>query len=400
VSHGFGTLTMLGFNPERESFRSWRHAPWFWARIINAPGGWFVEQKKHHYGGVSADGVFGVLLDTDQVQKLPVSSLLCLLIFYLFLIGPLDRLWLKRINRTMLTWITFPLYVLGFSLLIYWIGFALRSGILEWNELHVVDVLPSGQEAMLRGRSYASFYSPYSRNYTLHSTTPASSVRTEFMGRDSGGVDPFRAVIQQRNDGYDAKLSMAVWTSEMLVEEWHLKGKPPLRVSGDWRIKDVPLALQNQAGRTLKEVNLVIQGRIYTVGEIKAGETRDIQLAKLGSSTIQDYVRNQGGQIYERAQQRTYAFGNNAPKAPANPAQIAIIGSFLSQIEAKADNYSSGRFFISPQGLDLSSLAAREGLLVFAWDEGTSPVKSAAGFEIPRRKQDTLWRMVLARPTP
>ena len=40
----------------------------------------------------------------------------------LVVIGPLDQYWLKKINRQMLTWITFPTYVVLFSLLSYFIG--------------------------------------------------------------------------------------------------------------------------------------------------------------------------------------------------------------------------------------------------------------------------------------
>ena len=49
-----------------------------------------------------------------------------------------DQFWLKRIGRPMLTWITFPCYVIFFSLLIYFIGYRLRAGESEWNELHVI----------------------------------------------------------------------------------------------------------------------------------------------------------------------------------------------------------------------------------------------------------------------
>ena len=80
-----------------------------------------------------------------QVHKLPVTWLLLLLLVYLVVIGPLDQYWLKRINRPMLTWITFPCYVVLFSLLIYFIGYKLRAGESEWNELHLVDVLPQGR---------------------------------------------------------------------------------------------------------------------------------------------------------------------------------------------------------------------------------------------------------------
>jgi hypothetical protein len=39
-----------------------------------------------------------------------------------------DQYCLKRLNKQMLTWVTFPVYVALFSLLIYYIGYRLRAG--------------------------------------------------------------------------------------------------------------------------------------------------------------------------------------------------------------------------------------------------------------------------------
>ena len=67
------------------------------------------------YGGLSIDGVFGALIDSRQVRKLPVQWLLLLLVVY-HRHQAVDQYWLKRIGRQMLTWITFPAYVVLFSL--------------------------------------------------------------------------------------------------------------------------------------------------------------------------------------------------------------------------------------------------------------------------------------------
>src|SRR4029077_1668903 len=124
---------------------------------------YYLTSANNAFGGgvsMSADGIFGAMIDSRQVHKLPASWLLLLLVIYLIVIGPLDQFWLKRIGRPMLTWITFPCYVVLFSLLIYFIGYQLRRGESEWNELNLVDVLQDGERAELRGRTYASVYSP------------------------------------------------------------------------------------------------------------------------------------------------------------------------------------------------------------------------------------------------
>src|SRR5439155_1389170 len=80
------------------------------------PASWFGPVQMIAYGGQSVDGIFGAMIDSRQVRKLPVQWLLLLLVVYLLVIGPLDQYWLKRINKQMLTWVTFPAYVALFSL--------------------------------------------------------------------------------------------------------------------------------------------------------------------------------------------------------------------------------------------------------------------------------------------
>ncbi|GIT05791.1 MAG: hypothetical protein CM1200mP29_12020 [Verrucomicrobiota bacterium] len=178
-------MSVLGFNPEREPFKSWANRAWFWVRLAKVHGAWFEEDAPQQYGRLHIDGVYGAMLDSRQVSKLPVEWLLLLLAAYLVIIGPVDRIWLKRINKQMLTWLTFPAYVAIFSLLIYFIGYKLRAGQLELNELHIVDVLP-GQQEVLRGRSYVSIYSPVNDDYQLGGRYAQGAIRSEYAGPNRG----------------------------------------------------------------------------------------------------------------------------------------------------------------------------------------------------------------------
>src|SRR6476646_8624289 len=101
----------------------------------------------------------------------------------------------------MLTWITFPCYVVFFSLLIYFIGYKLRAGESEWNELHVVDVLASGSKAELRGRTYVSVYSPSNQRYNLDSQQRFATFRSEFSGWGSPQSGE-RATVLQNGDTF------------------------------------------------------------------------------------------------------------------------------------------------------------------------------------------------------
>src|SRR5205085_4218911 len=197
-----GQITALLFSTELEPFLSWKNRASFWAKMVDVPPELLaLDQQFNQPYGQSMDGAFGAMIDSKQVRKLPVGWLLVLLLAYLVVIGPLDQYWLKKINKQMLTWLTFPAYVACFSVLIYLIGYKLRAGETEWNELHMVDVIPLGQQADLRGRTYASVYSPVNAKYKLASEQPFASLPGEFLGNyGRGGQEASRASVMQTDD--------------------------------------------------------------------------------------------------------------------------------------------------------------------------------------------------------
>ena len=242
ANRGRGRVTLLLFSPEREPFRSWKNLPTFWAKLAEVPGAWYVSADYRQQGGWSSDGIFGAMIDTRQVHKLPVTWLLLLLMVYLVVIGPLDQYWLKRIGRPMLTWITFPCYVVLFSLLIYFIGYKLRAGESEWNELHLVDVLLKGRaggaaRADLRVGLFAR-----QPAIPLEGRQEFATLRSEFAGtmerRAAGREGDLHA---GGGRSFKAEIFVPVWTSQLFVSDWWQPAPVPLSVTvvpqgGQWQV--------------------------------------------------------------------------------------------------------------------------------------------------------------------
>ena len=217
---GRGTVTVLLFDPERDPGRSWKNLPSLWARLAGVPPELYANDNVYSRSSSSIDGVFGAMVDSKQIRKLPVEWLLLLLIVYLAVIGPLDQYWLKRIERPMLTWLTFPCYVVFFSMMIYLIGYKLRAGETEWNELHLVDVLPRNDTFEMRGRSYFSIYSPVNETYHVESQQAFSAFRGESMGSYGVNTGDERAEVFQDGENYKANIFVPVWTSQLYASDW------------------------------------------------------------------------------------------------------------------------------------------------------------------------------------
>jgi len=393
ASRGLGRVTALLFSPEREPFRSWKNLPTFWAKLTEVPGDWYVSSDFNPVGSRSSDGIFGAMLDTRQVHKLPIEWLLLLLIIYLIVIGPFDQFWLKRIGRPMLTWITFPCYVVLFSLLIYFIGYKLRAGESEWNELHLVDVLLKGDGAELRGRTYASVYSPSNQRYMLAGPQKFATLRGEFSGSAEGGQSSEKATVWQTGDSFKAEIFVPVWTSQLFVSDWWQPAAVPLRVTvqplnDGWQVN-----VENHTDQKLTSAQIVIEDYVLPLGELPPNQSKTFSVAKAQGTLLREFLARYGGSFQVAAQSRQRAFGATESGHIGDLPNTTVAVSFLTQLDRHNNNYMFN--FIAPPGLDLSSVVEHGNAVLFAWAGDYSPVKPMNQFSPRRIHRDTLWRFAV-----
>jgi hypothetical protein len=382
---GRGQVTVLTFAPELEPFRSWRNAGHFWAKIIDLPPDLLASDQANRYPGRPIDGVFGAMIDSKQVRKLPVGWLLLLLVGYLVVIGPLDQYWLKKLNRQMLTWLTFPAYVVFFSLLIYFIGYKLRAGETEWNELHVVDVIPHGDSADLRGRSYGSLYSPVNARYTFASDQPFATLRGEFSGNYGGGQESSRATVEQRANGFQAVAAVPVWTSQLFVSDWWRQETAPVRLT----VTAGEVSVENRLEVKLTQARVVVKDQVIELGEVGARETKTFSRSGVKTTPLRSYVQSHAGNFASAVNSRQQAFGHNDRWQINDVPSAAMAASFVTMLNTPND-YNN--FNVQP-GFDLSSLVARGDAVLLAWAPKYSFTKPLNQFSARRGSRDTLIRV-------
>jgi hypothetical protein len=389
---GRGRVTTLLFSPEREPVRSWKNLPTFWARVAEVPGILYATSNQSYQGwSPSSDGIFGAMIDSRQVHKLPIQWLLLLLIVYLVVIGPLDQFWLKRINRPMLTWITFPCYVVLFSLLIYFIGYKLRAGESEWNELHLVDVLLNGDRAELRGRTYASVYAPANQKYALQSSQRFATLRSEFLGGYMGNPSADRANVLQTGDSFKAEVFVPVWTSQLLVSDWWQPAPVPLNLTVASQADGWRVTVENHTDQNLTNAQVVVESYIMSLdGGLPPNQTKTFNVSRQKATRLREFVSAYGQTFHNAVQSRQRAFGATESGYIGDLPNSTVAASFLSQIGQQQDYM--GRF-VTPPGLDLSSVVDHGSAVLFAWAGGYSPVKPMIQFSPRRTHRDTLWRI-------
>jgi hypothetical protein len=398
-NRGRGLITVLTFSPEREPFLSWDGRPRFWTRLSGIPQSMFDQQQSDYSsymgGRLGSDGLFGAMIDSKQVHKLPLGWLLLLLAAYLVVIGPLDQYWLKKINRQMLTWITFPCYVLFFSALIYWIGFHLRNGELEWNELNIVDVLDSSDGAVFRGQTYISIYSPINGHYKLSSEQPFATVRGEVSG-SYGLQESSRAAVVQHGNTFTADAFVPVWTSQLFVSDWMQRAPAPLDLSIERSNTAWVVNVDNHLDHKIGPIRLAIEGRIYELGNLGANQSRTNILDRSQGLTLDAFLGPYTSAFSAAIRQRQSNFGNNGDPIP-DIAAGAMAASFIGAMSQSGNEYED---YGAPGGLDLTRFARSGYGVLLAWDEDHSPTAKLDQFNVGRTHRRSLFRVVTPIPPP
>ena len=396
ANRGFGQVTILGFNPEREPIRSWENRAWLWARLADIDSEWFVSEKPpRDYGRMNVDGLYGMMTDSRQVSKLPVIWLILLLITYLVIIGPVDRIWLKRINKQMLTWLTFPIYVIFFSFLIYYIGYRLRAGQLEINELHIVDVLP-GDQVALRGRSYASIYSPSNKDYLMGGSLALGAFRNESSSFSNGaGNQPL--LIGLSPGKLEAKARVPIWTSRLFSSEWVSGSEVNIQASVTKQNFDTyQLEILNGLRKPIVGAAFVaLQRIVYDESiNITPGERGLLEL-KRSDSKVRDVISGFSSNIRNSIQSRNRAFGNAELSRMDLGLMNIVTGSFPGMLELEGIKQfkKDVNQFDSSGGMDVSEYLERDGSVLFLFVEDQSPISSTGLFESKLRKSHSLYRI-------
>jgi len=389
ANRGRGHITALLFSPEREPFRSWTHLPVFWARVSGVPASYYTSVNPNRWGGWSSDGILGAMLDSRQVHKLPLPWLLALLCVYLVVIGPFDYFWLKRMRRQMLTWITFPCYVIGFSAIIYLIGYKLRAGDSELNQLHIVDVFPRGGQAQLRGRTFTSIYAPANERHTLSGGQQYAAFRGEFetsWGRSQGEE---RHVIIQAGNGYQARVSVPVWTSSLFVADWWEPSSLPVRVRATKDAAGWHGTIENRTAKALTQVRFVTEDGIATIEDVPAGATKEFRCSQPPPLSRSAFLSPRISRFQNAIQGRQYAFGRESASRiddlPESALGVSLLGSAVTGTDPS-------QVFVVPPGLDTSPVLKRGIPMVFAWSDGAPTTKPMLDYSPARTRVFTFWR--------
>ncbi|MDP8904919.1 MAG: hypothetical protein M3N29_06340 [Chloroflexota bacterium] len=308
---GQGTVALVGLDPAEPWLARSDAAETLWRRLLPLSSGAPVNPLV-----LPDDSQFVFALQNLPAVALPpIEQLFLLLVAYIALIGPINYIVLRRLDRREWAWVTMPALVAIFAVVSYGMGATLKGSDVVINELAVVRSGQGTGEGL--AQAYVGIFSPSRRTFDVR--IPGGALLSNTVSQLSGGEQPldvlfgdpsrlrnfevgfgvlrgFRAEAPAAAPVIDANLSMT-------------RG----RISG---------TVTNRSPVDLEHVAVVFAGAVAVAPQLKAGESWTVDLQQTSSAF--------GFQLSE------HIFGSSFPRDPGEQRTLYTRRQVIDQLS----NYS------------------------------------------------------------
>jgi len=288
LDYGNGSVTILGFDPTTSWLASGNEVESMWRRLLPSRGG----------GGplITSDDS-QIVNAVNQLASLalpPIGGLIAILGGYILLIGPINYLILRRLDRRELAWVTMPILIAVFAVVAYGFGTALRGTDLIVNEVAIVRGAPGASEGT--AQVYVGIYSPSRSTYQVQvpgGALLAAPINGDFaLGGDVGVLD----VVQ----GDPALVrDLAVGFSSLRTIRAETATTAPL-IEAELTLVDGTLSgtIRNRSDVNLERVAVVLGGSVEVIGDIAAGAEAKVSLKPSGNVFFETLSDRIFGQVF------------------------------------------------------------------------------------------------------
>ncbi|MBI3243859.1 MAG: hypothetical protein HYZ49_16370 [Chloroflexi bacterium] len=284
--YGYGKSILFTFDPALSPIKNWRGIEGVYRNVLavstDRPG-WSSTYRNWYNAGEAVNAIPGI--------GLPHPLQVCTFLGgYVFVIGPLNYVLLRRLKRRELAWITIPSMVLLFTAITYIAGFGLRGTRPTLHRLTVAQVWENSDRAQIE--SLIGIFSPRRSEYDLQvdgdmllrplpSDTYYRSVNLSLDGAqmeqsdasfvrhvrvDVGAITPFVAQGQAAAPRFTSSLTYSISSSRSALEG----------------------TITNQSDLTLRDAVVLSAGGAQRVGDIEPGSsvTAKVSLTATRASSI------------------------------------------------------------------------------------------------------------------
>jgi hypothetical protein len=363
---GFGRMAVLAFNPAQLDEQQSGRSATFWTRqmavvyrsqtssagVPSAGGRRIVLAEESQRGGSTPGGfnpndnryqitvaqkstnqVMEFLYQLDQMKPLSIWWIVLTLMALAVLLGPVDYLVLKRLDKLPYTWLTSTGWIVIFTVGAYFGVQWLRAGAMEVRAVSVLDGIADSNCAW--ATSYTGLFAPRSGDYRLAGLLPnqwwsgISPMREEVWAfqRDTG----MQQIHCLQVDGGNLPVSLPVnmWTVQPLLSEWALD-RMPFTATVEHGVGTAAVEIRNTSDSVIQRGYVLFADACADLGPVRSHSTTrfDVRTRPFRSwDQMSGRTPAPGGRPL-RGQPMALMPGANAPRYPGRlggPAESAFL---------------------------------------------------------------------------
>lgn len=351
---GAGRVILLGADLASEPFRGWTDAPALWGRLLPSNALW----EQYFGSGMPpreemANSMSQALGNLPSLEVPPAELLLLVVVAYILLIGPINYLVLRRLDRRELAWVTAPVLVVLFSATSYGIGSAMKGSSIIINQVAIIRSSTAGSAANVE--TYAGIFSPDRATYDVRVDADALLGLLSTNAFQPTPANRTDVVVEQGDPARMRELAVGVFGFESVRADAVTEHEAALSVEWQRDGEDLTGVVTNVGGEPLEDVAYISRSGGEMIGDLAPGEsgTFEVTGTNFNASSASDQV---------------YGFGGFDPTNP-DQREIAARRSIIDAL------VGYGGFM--PPGTDLP--ASGRGPYLIGWSSAAGPLPVKIG---------------------
>jgi hypothetical protein len=277
MSRGQGTVSVVGIDPAAGWLARTDAASSLWRRLMPTRPGHMTSP----FFLPDESSIFtNALYNLPAVALPPIEQLFVLLLAYIALIGPVNYLILRRLDRREWAWLTMPLLVAVFAVGSYGLGAALKGSDVIVNEVAIVRAGADSTRGL--GQVYVGVYSPSRRTFDLRvpgGALLAGPTSGNPLGQGEQPIDALLGESTSRLRNFEVGFGVIRgFRADTAVDA------PAVRASLRLVRGQVVGTVTNASDTDLEHVAVVFANSVATLPTLSAGQTSEINVRPMSGS--------------------------------------------------------------------------------------------------------------------
>ncbi len=311
ASYGQGQVSIIGIDPSTAWLKGTDAADNLWHRVL--PSATTAVISPFLFADDSS--LLYALQNLPAVALPPIEQLFLLLLAYIALIGPINYLVLRRLDKREWAWVTMPALVVVFAVGAYALGTSLKGSDVIVNEVSIVRAGQGTEQG--RAQSYIGVYSPSRKVFTVQIANGALISDTNSQVQSGQTGQPLDVLIgQNTSEVRNFEVGFGVLRG---FRAEATASAPKIDASLQFKGGKVIGTVTNSSSANLENVAVAFAGAVAIKPALAAGETWQVSLDSDSPNTFQSPLSEQ-------------VFGSSFPRDPAEQRQLATRRAVLDQL--------------------------------------------------------------------